>query len=250
MLPDIGFDVYPILIVVGFVIDFILLDIYFKKIGIQKGVSTNIQIALTISGFFGIVFAILFQNLYDFIENPSTYKWTWAMTFFGGLIGGTSVFFLIYFLFLKKKNPPFLSPLMNLAGVGVPLAHGLGRIGCFLDGCCYGKPTDSIWGIKFTTTETKVYPTNLYEAIFLLLLALIIGILVFYRVIKHSFPIYMISYGIFRFFVEFLRGDHRGSLIPNLSPSQFWAILMFVGGVIYLILILIKSRKKQQIKEN
>ena len=46
------------------------------------------------------------------------------------------------------------------------------------------------------------------------------------------------SYGVWRFLIEFLRNDHRGSFIPGLTPSQFWAIVLFLGGLAYLILIL------------
>lgn len=245
---DIGFDLYPILIIVGFLLDFVFLELYFRKIKMKKGVTTNLEIALSISGAFGILSAVLFQNLYDFIEEPTSYHWTWAMTFFGGLIGGTSCFFLLYFLFLRKKNPPFLTPLMTVAGGCVPFAHGLGRIGCFLDGCCYGKETDSILGIKFATTENKVWPTNLFEAIFLLILAGILLYLAFRKYSRYCFPIYMISYGIFRFLIEFLRGDHRGTFIPGLTPSQFWSLLLFLGGVVYLGFVIFDNRKKRAIK--
>ena len=80
MLPDIGIDLYPILLVIGVILSCVILEFYFKKIGMKKGVSTNIELAVTISAIAGIIFAILFQNLYDFIENPKEYHWTFAMT--------------------------------------------------------------------------------------------------------------------------------------------------------------------------
>lgn len=246
MLPDIGIDLYPILLVIGVILSCVILEFYFKKIGMKKGVSTNIELAVTISAIAGIIFAILFQNLYDFIENPKEYHWTFAMTFFGGLIGGGLTFFLQYFLYLKKKNPPFLKEVVKVAGACIPLAHGIGRIGCFLDGCCYGKETDSILGIKFTTTETKVWPTNLFEAIFLLILSAILLYLLFKKQSDFTMVIYLLSYGIFRFLIEFLRGDHRGSFIPGISPSQFWAILFFLGGVVYLILLLVQKKREKE----
>ena len=48
---------------------------------------------------------------------------------------------------------------------------------------------------------------------------------------KHNLSVYLIAYGIFRFLIEFLRDDTRGGLIPGLSPSQFWSIVMVVAGV-------------------
>ena len=58
--------------------------------------------------------------------------------------------------------------------------------------------------------------------------------------------IYLLSYGIFRFLIEFLRGDHRGIFIPGISPSQFWAILFFLGGVVYLILLLVQKKRAKE----
>ena len=49
--------------------------------------------------------------------------------------------------------------------------------------------------------------------------------------------VYVISYGIFRFCIEFLRGDHRGELVTGISPSQFWSILMVVIGVALIFFI-------------
>lgn len=245
---DIGFDIYPIMILIGVSIALIIMSSYLKRDDIDKKTITDIQLALVISVFFGIISAVLFENLYEFIEHPNTYSWTWGMTFLGGLIGGCALFFTLYFVWLRKKHPPFLSKLMTIAAGLVPLAHFFGRIGCVLDGCCYGIPTDKWYGIKFITTDTKVIPTNLFEAIFLLILATVLLILAYKTKIKALFPIYMISYSIFRFLIEFLRNDDRGALVPGLSPSQFWCILMFIGGVVYLTITLIKANKSKQIQ--
>ena len=61
----------------------------------------------------------------------------------------------------------------------------------------------------------------------------------------------MIAYGIFRFFIEYLRNDDRGGFIPGISPSQFWSILMVVLGVglIFLVEYLWKKRKQTEVVE-
>lgn len=245
MLPDIGFDVYPIFIVLGVFSSFVLLELYFRKKKIDKKITTSTELAVIMAAIVAIVTAILFQNLYDFIENPQNYKWTWGMTFFGGIIGGVLTFVLEYFVHLRKKYGSYLKHVAIVAGMAIPLAHAIGRIGCVLDGCCYGKETDSIFGIKFNTTETKVYPTNLFECIFLFVLAGLLIYLVFRHQFEMTLQVYMISYGVFRFLIEYLRGDDRGQLIPGVSPSQFWAILLFIGGLIYLgITLYLKHQKK------
>ena len=244
MLPDIGFDVYPIMMVLGLGMCFVYLEIYLRKIKTDRSLITSIELAGTISALIGVITSILFQNLYDFIENPSEYKWTWAMTFFGGLLGGVLAFLIQYFFFMKKKHGPFMKTLLVVVGPCIAIAHGIGRIGCFLDGCCYGVPTDSIFGIKFTTTATKVWPTNLFEAIFLITLSIVLLLLAIKTHSDYIFPSYMISYGIFRFLIEYLRGDHRGSFIPGISPSQFWAIVLFVIGIVYIVILIVLKKKK------
>lgn len=243
---------YPLLVIIGLLIAFFFLGKYFKKIGISKDTTLDYEILFTISAAVGFLFALLFQNVYDFIENPSSYSWSWSMTFYGGLLGGILCFFTGYFLWIRKKHPSTLLPLTVLAAAGIPLVHGFGRIGCFLSGCCYGLPisTDSpfYWmGVKFLTTESKVWPTNLMEAIFLFILSAILFYMAFKKNFRYNLATYFASYGLFRFLIEFLRGDHRGSLIPGISPSQFWAILFVVAGIGLFLYQFLSNKKKEKI---
>lgn len=246
---------YPILMVVGILLSLVCLELFFKKNKLKKGTSTDYELVLTFASAAGVVFAVLFQNLYDFIEKPESYQFTWKMTFFGGLIGGIFTFFLLYFLFIRRKHPRTLPYLLTVAGGAIPLAHAFGRVGCVLAGCCYGKPVDSsspwYWmGMKFVTTDTKVIPTNLIEAVFLFLLAAVLLALAFRKNLRLTFPLYAICYGLFRFLIEFLRGDDRGAFFLSLSPSQFWAILLFLFGVSYFVVLVLKKKAKLESFEN
>lgn len=248
ILSDFTFDLYPVLIGTGILFALILLEVFFKKNHLKKGMSTDYEIVCVIASGCGIICAVLFQNLYDFIESPNTYSWNWGMTFLGGLIGGIVTFFIGWSFYLRKKYPNSLAAISVIEGAGIPLAHGFGRVGCTIDGCCYGVaiPSSSpfYWmGMTFPETKgVKVYPTQLIEAVFLFVLAFVLLYLAFKKKSTLTFPIYFISYGIFRFMIEFLRGDHRGSFIPGVSPSQFWCILLFIIGVVWLI-VLIKKKK-------
>ena len=169
------------------------------------------------------------------------------MTFFGGLVGGVIIFLIGYKVVIKKRYPEskFINDILIIAPACITLAHGLGRIGCFFAGCCYGIETDSIWGVKFPHLDHNVYPTQLYEAIFLILLSGILSLLAFKYKNKYTMPIYLASYGIFRFLIEFIRGDDRGAFLFDLiSPSQVFSIicvLISVGLSIYLFKINIKE---------
>jgi phosphatidylglycerol:prolipoprotein diacylglycerol transferase len=251
MLPaDFPIDMYPIMMIVGIVISFVYMEIYFHKLNIKKGIATFIEIQVTISALFGVLFAILFQNLYDYIESPSSYSWSWGMTFYGGIIGGVGSFFILYFSYFKKKySSTVLKALEIVAPAGITVAHGIGRIGCLLDGCCYGLPTDSPLGIKFSTTATKVWPTNLFECLFLLIFSVVLLFLALKKNSRLCFPLYMLGYGAWRFGIEYLRGDDRGSFIPGLTPSQFWSVLLFIAGIGLLIYVLKTPDKKLAVEK-
>ena len=105
-------------------------------------------------------------------------------------------------------------------------------------GCCHGRESEK-FGIYMEFAGAKVLPVQLYESLFLA------GLCVWftYRALKrkpYNLPLYMICYGVWRFLIEYLRGDARGgTFISFLSPSQLTAIFMVAGG---LILWLIERR--------
>lgn len=116
------------------------------------------------------------------------------------------------------------------------LGHAIGRVGCFLNGCCYGRHAD--WGVYFPVHADHLHPTQLYE------MALLIGL---FFVLKKSqgmhekipgavFALYLIFAPAIRFGVEFFRADHQ-PLFLNLSIFQYVSLcLFFVGIITYLYL--------------
>ena len=182
--------------------------------------------------FAGIVFAMLFENVYEAIKhviNNEPQQWTWSKTFYGGLFGGVATFLIVYRFYYLRNNEPIIKKMLIIAPSAICLAHGIGRLGCFFNGCCYGIETDAWYGIQFPGHDHKVIPTQLFEMAFLLILALILGIMAFKKDFKYTMPIYLFSYGIFRFLIEFIRGDERGQL-QGLSPSQYWCFAMVIVG--------------------
>ena len=248
MYPKIGiFDSYSLMVILGLIFALVFIEIYRKKKKLNRILISIIEINGLISAFIGFIGAVLFQNLYDFIENPATYKWSWAMTFYGGLVFGILSFLLGYFLFIKKKFGPCLEKdIFVFVPSCIAIAQGFGRIGCFLAGCCYGKGTTSWIGITFPNGIGKVIPTNLMEALFLIILGVSLLLLSLTKNGKFSLPVYLFSYSIWRFMIEFYRGDHRGEFIKGLSPSQFWSIIMFLIGIGYLAYLLIYKKRVDQ----
>ncbi len=101
----------------------------------------------------------------------------------------------------------------------------------------------------FPGMTQKVIPTQLIEMIFLLILGLILLFLALKKVSKYQMPIYMLSYGIFRFIIEFYRGDERGQ-IGVLSPSQYWCLILIIGSIVLAIFygkVMYKRKNKHEI---
>lgn len=246
MLPKMWiFDSYSVMLLIGIVFVFLIVELFGRRKKVKRVLISEVEIIGVLAIIAGLIGAVLMQNLYDLIEKGSEYAWTWAMTFYGGLLFGAAAFLLLYFLWVRKRRGPcMVSFILPLAPSCIAIAQGFGRVGCFLAGCCYGKETDSWIGVTFPGMDHKVIPTNLMEAIFLFALTGILLWIGLSKKEKWGFPIYLIAYGTWRFVIEFYRGDHRGSFVPGLSPSQFWSIVMIVLGVGYIAFLVFYPRYK------
>ena len=250
-----GIHAYELGMVVGMVTAIILAD----RMAIKAGFSIPLQRQLVISAvtaiLFGLLGAAFFQSFYDFLETGE-FSLNAGLTFYGGLIVGVGVFLLMWFVLTKplklseeaKKQFPSVA---NIAAVLIPMAHGFGRIGCLLSGCCHGRITDAWYGVPHYNVwigdsfykKVNVVPIQLFEAIFLFVLAGIFFCL-YMRSAKRGrnrqqtplLPMYMIGYGIWRFVIEYFRADERGKTVVSfLTPSQLIAVVFVVGGIIYLL---------------
>ncbi len=208
---------------------------------------------------FGVFMAMVFQALYDYIAHPSQgFKLGDAMTFYGGLIGGVVSFLAVWNLYvfviaprtkiklLQNNMNASLTDALKLAPIGLTIAHAFGRLGCTFAGCCHGGETDAWYGIWMyidrnnsgypTSDAVKVVPTQLFECLFLLVLTAVMVILLFKFKFKYNLGVYAIAYGIWRFVIEYVRKDYRGSFIGAITPSQFWSIIIVILGIAYFFI--------------
>ena len=241
----ISIDMYAICFIVGVIACLIFTIIAMKKSGYSASASDTIIIIGILAIILGLLFAVLFQSFYDFIANPSNgFKITGRMTFLGGLLGGVISFLGLYFLYVYVINPRLKKTnffksdmnkgvwyLLRIAPVSITLAHAFGRLGCMFAGCCHGHVTDEWYGIWNETLHAKAVPIQLYEAIFLFVISAVMIVLLFKFKFKYNMSLYLISYGVWRFVIEYFRADYRGDFIPGLSPSQFWSIVMVLLGI-------------------
>ena len=207
----------------------------------------------------GVLSGMLFQSFYNWMDalkdNPDA-KFSFStngITFLGGLIGGVVTFLLIYFLYGRKKYGAYLIRLLPIAACCILVAHGFGRLGCLFSGCCFGKPTDSFIGIVYPSGSNPAYaypgtngsqplwPVPIMESLFLFATFGVCAYLTVMKKYKYSMNIYLIAYGVFRFFIEYIRGDDRGEITSGtdnlLSPSQVWSLVMIGLGIAMFIVM-------------
>lgn len=231
------FHLYGLMIAVGILACFGVLYYYGKKKKIEEAFIDFIFFNAIVAIVLGFGSAALFQATYNYIESPEDgFNLNGGITFIGGLIGGV-VSFLVGYAIFRKRYKTRLTQVISMCPCCIIIAHAFGRVGCFFAGCCYGKETDSFLGVQFPNLPNPVYPTQLFEAGFLFLLFAVCFILLMKKDFKHNLSVYLIAYGIFRFLIEFLRDDARGELIPGITPSQFWGLVMVVLGVAVFFLL-------------
>ncbi len=203
-------------------------------------------------GFFGVLAGIVGAKLlYYIVELPAIIKdpsilldITSGFVVYGGIIAGI----LVPYIYCRVKKLPFLRYL-DTAIPSIPMAQGFGRIGCFLSGCCYGAPTDSVLGVTFPVgsmapSGIPLIPTQLISSIGDFAIA---AFLLWYtrKSVKREPGMaagwYMILYGIGRFIIEFFRGDERG-MVGFLSTSQFISVLILIFAVFFML----RCRKRRK----
>jgi phosphatidylglycerol:prolipoprotein diacylglycerol transferase len=155
-----------------------------------------------------------------------------GLVFYGGFIGAT----LSAIIFLKVKKLP-LWKFGDALAPGIPLGYAIGRIGCLMNGCCYGKPTSLPWAIHFPrdheTHGIGVHPTQIYES--LLSLALFAALSWFWPRRKFDgqvFAIYLMGYAVLRSIVEFFRGDYPVYLGGWATQAHLISFGVFAAGLI------------------
>lgn len=221
---------YGIIIAIGVVLAIYIAERLASLEGYEKGEMTDLALFAVFFGIIGARFYYVLFNWSYYSANPSkilAFR-EGGLAIYGGIIAGA----LVVYYYSKKYNLSFYK-LGDIYIPGVVLAQGIGRWGNFVNQEAFGTPTDLPWGIIID--GVKVHPTFLYES----LGDIIIFVVLYFTFKKRKFDgqvlsLYMILYGLLRFFVEGLRTDSL--MLGNFRVSQLVSIvLMIVGLIIYYI---------------
>jgi phosphatidylglycerol:prolipoprotein diacylglycerol transferase len=170
-----------------------------------------------------------------------------GLVYYGGLIGAT----VAGMIFIRWKKLP-LWTMADIFAPSIALGSVLGRIGCLLNGCCYGRACDLPWAITFTNPQANQYsgtplgvrlhPTEIYDALLNLILYFFLAWLFRHkRFVGQVFATYLILYAVFRSIAEYFRGDYPSDhLHAGLTSAQLVSVPIFIAG---LALAAILSRR-------
>lgn len=165
------------------------------------------------------------------------YFWAGGLSVQGAVLGGT----LAAIWFCRRRRISFRWFVDNLVP-GLLLGQAIGRVGCFLNGCCFGIPTNSSLGVRFPEGtdayaafgSQALWPTQLFEAGWDILVLIVIIILGRRHYRGESFVVFLALYSIGRFLLEFLRGDSLQFLIfRSAQATSVIAVLLAIGLHLY-----------------
>jgi len=160
--------------------------------------------------------------------------WKGGLVYYGGLIGAT----LAGILYARLKNVPVWK-LADAIAPSIALGYVFGRIGCLMNGCCYGRACGLPWAITFPSVSNgapagvPLHPTQIYDS---LLNLLFYGFLAWsYRRKKFDgqvFAVYLVGYAVLRSFVEIFRGDYPQHYLGGwATPAQVVSIGILLAGL-------------------
>ncbi|MDE6406292.1 MAG: prolipoprotein diacylglyceryl transferase [Lachnospiraceae bacterium] len=206
----------------------VLMVIYFRldKYQVPFDVFLKYFFASVIGGFLGskLLFAItqIPELIADFsVENLLLLIPQSGFVFYGGLFG-----VLCTIRIGTKENRCLRQRIYRMIAPAIPLFHGFGRIGCMLAGCCYGRKLQTTV-LLFGIFELKRIPVQMIESVYEFFLCVVI-----FAAEKNKkmdgLKLYLTAYGIFRFVIEFFRGDAVRGIFLGMSTAQ-WISLFILG---------------------
>ncbi len=233
---------YGVLVATGVILGLLYARRQASRAGLPPREIWNLGIYMIFSALVVSKLWLVFSDWSYYAANPSGVFSVTVLqsggTFYGGVLGAV----LAILLYARVQKLPLL-PVFDISAGALPLAHAIGRLGCFAAGCCYGRPTTMPWGVTFsdeaaarlagTPLHISLHPTQLYEAAaeflnFLLLLWLGAR----QRFTGEIVGAYLILHGIERGVIEFFRDDPGRTMMfhDGVSLMQIVSAALILAG--------------------
>ncbi|MCI0421176.1 MAG: prolipoprotein diacylglyceryl transferase [Acidobacteria bacterium] len=209
----------------------------------------DLGLYIAISALVGSKALLLVTELGYYLDHPKEI-FSLATLRSGGVYYGGFILAVIVGVTLAKRHKLPVWKVADASAPGIALGQSIGRLGCFAAGCCYGRPTASVFGVTFTNPYSHetvgvplgvpLHPVQIYESLAsLILFAILWQALKRKRFDGQIFILYLSLYSCTRYVIEFFRGDmERGFVLGGLlSTSQLISLLLIIiAAVLFFIL--------------
>ncbi len=249
MLPDLFhipfLHTYGLLVATAFLVALWLTERLARNAGLPAESVLNLGIYCALAAILGAKLMMFVVDLPYYLENPAEILSLASLQAGGVFYGGFLAALLTAFIYFRRTGLPALAT-ADVFAPGIALGHGVGRMGCFAAGCCWGVPTHLPWAVTFTNPEANrlvgvplgvsLHPTQVYES---LAEFAIFGIL-FYRTRRPHQPgailsLYLMLYSAVRFAVEFVRFHEQANPFGPFDTSQYISLVLFALGAAWWI---------------
>lgn len=220
--------IYGIIILISITIGIIYIFLQNKKIENDKYLNMALVLYMLLGSVFG-------AKYFSYLSNPSRYNHEFNFFRIGlssyGAVIGMIILLIVYSMQYKKK----LKDLLYFIIPSIPLMYSIGKIGCFLAGCCYGIKYNGLFSVTYHYSHNNIngislFPVQIVETIVFFIIFLIICYL--QRKNYNKLKVISISFilcGIFKFLLDYLRASHINAFI---SLNQYVSIIFVIIGLI------------------
>lgn len=257
MLPDLFhipfLHTYGVLVALAFLAALWLTERLARRAKLNAESVLNLGIYCALAAIAGAKLMMFVVDMPYYMEHPGEILSFSSLQAGGVFYGGLIAALITAYVYMRRKN---LAPLAtaDVFAPGIALGHGIGRLGCFSAGCCWGLPTHLPWAVTFTNPEAKalvgvplgipVHPTQIYEA----LAEFAIFAVLYRRILRphHQgaiISLYLMLYSAVRFLVEFVRFHEQANPFGPFDTSQWISIGLFSLGAVYWL----RVRKRQPV---
>lgn len=232
---------YGVLMAIGVLAGVTLARLRAARCGEDPQAIVDLGVFVFAMGLVGARLAHVLLDLPYYLEDPVRILKVWegGLAFYGGLALAVPA----GVIFIKRRGMS-VARTADIIIPGVSLGHAFGRIGCFLNGCCYGKPCDLPWAVSFHSQLSPanaemgpipLHPTQLYSSAGLFALTAVLLLADRHKTRDGQLLwLYLIGYGTLRFVVEFFRGDSPMWQLRWLTPGQAVSLAGVVAGAVGL----------------
>jgi len=236
---------YGVMVAIGFLVGVYVSYLRARSRDISPKIIIELALLALVSGMVG---ARIFHAI-QHIESNGFIVLEGGLAFYGGFIFAC----LVGFIYLRSMAMP-IPEMMDILTPSLAIGEAIGRIGCFLAGCCYGRPTDSLLGVTYPEKSLtylllkgqRSYPTQIFSSISLFLIFVIL-ITISKRIVFSGqlFLIYAIIHSAYRFLIDFFRAYSAEEYIGILATSQVMSLLIGLTALFIMIIILLRRKPKE-----